>query len=467
MRDQSKFIAPTYGPDIAQREQQAKRRQMMAQALQQRGMESPQGQMVSGHYVAPSWTQYLAQGLNSYLGGKEARGADDDMQAARQMGRDQMLGQFGFGQPSPQQLAQGLSNDQPQVGIDDGGAGFTPAQGGMPQGPEPMLIPGLDRQQSLTVLENVGGQEYAKLLAQHGAHRGTSAMQNAAAMGLQPGTPEYNAYIERSTGKPQTTVNVGQSEYGTIPPGFELFTDPQTGARSMRPISGGPVDREEQEAAARAEAAKTNAANYARTVTQDIGIALEELENYGTLSRMDNPVGGIAAETSARIPRTSEYNMKQFVDSALSNVTLDTMNRMRETSPAGATGFGNMSERQMEVIRGVLGQWKPGLPVDQQRYILHRLHNFYMDVVVGSKEERDQAVRDGRMTRAEADAMDDLYYPETRDLKGRALDQSQPGGGQAGQRSQDQQGRTVVRTGRTPDGRRVVQYSDGTIEYSE
>ena len=43
-----------------------KRRLAQADAL--RGAEMPQGQMVSGHYVAPSWTQQLGTLFNAYQG---------------------------------------------------------------------------------------------------------------------------------------------------------------------------------------------------------------------------------------------------------------------------------------------------------------------------------------------------------------------------------------------------------------
>lgn len=181
-----------------------------------------------------------------------------------------------------------------------------------------------------------------------------------------------------------------------------------------------PKERREMEKEEAANLAKKrNARDYARTVTRDIGVALGELDNFGPVSESDTILGGYSSEIRSNIPRTPEYNMRQFVESALSNITLDTMNRMRETSAAGATGFGNMSDRQLAVIKGVLGQWQPGLPVDQQRYILHRLSNFYMDVIFGSREERNDAVRDGRMTQEEADSYDQYYYPETRDVMGR------------------------------------------------
>jgi hypothetical protein len=44
------------------------RRLKMAQQLQE--AKNPEGQMVSGHYVAPSWTQYAANAMNKYYGRK-------------------------------------------------------------------------------------------------------------------------------------------------------------------------------------------------------------------------------------------------------------------------------------------------------------------------------------------------------------------------------------------------------------
>lgn len=49
------------------------RRMKFADAL--RGQEAPQGQMVSGHYVAPSWTQQLASLANKYVAGKNEENA--------------------------------------------------------------------------------------------------------------------------------------------------------------------------------------------------------------------------------------------------------------------------------------------------------------------------------------------------------------------------------------------------------
>ena len=58
-----------------------KRKLALADALRQQ--EMPQGQMVSGHYVAPSWTQYAANLVNKYQGGKQAE------EAMKQYGQSQ------------------------------------------------------------------------------------------------------------------------------------------------------------------------------------------------------------------------------------------------------------------------------------------------------------------------------------------------------------------------------------------
>jgi hypothetical protein len=64
------------------REQQA-----LAQKLREQGMQAPEGQTVSGVYVAPRNTQYLAQALKTYLGGQDVQQAQQgikDLMAQRQ-----------------------------------------------------------------------------------------------------------------------------------------------------------------------------------------------------------------------------------------------------------------------------------------------------------------------------------------------------------------------------------------------
>lgn len=71
--------------------------QQRRQYAGQRGFNAPQGQMVSGHYVAPSVTQYLAEGLRS-LGasrGEQVAGQQlQQLQQQREAGNQKAMADF-------------------------------------------------------------------------------------------------------------------------------------------------------------------------------------------------------------------------------------------------------------------------------------------------------------------------------------------------------------------------------------
>lgn len=70
-------VNPQFDPNEYARQQQA---MLMGQALLKQGLtESPQGQMVSGRFVAPSWTQQAAKLANILMGNKLATGANSYM----------------------------------------------------------------------------------------------------------------------------------------------------------------------------------------------------------------------------------------------------------------------------------------------------------------------------------------------------------------------------------------------------
>jgi len=66
----------TLTPEQMLQQQQILRQQKMAEMLMQQGMQQPQGQMISGHYVAPSIFQNLAGLANTYVGQKGIEKAD-------------------------------------------------------------------------------------------------------------------------------------------------------------------------------------------------------------------------------------------------------------------------------------------------------------------------------------------------------------------------------------------------------
>jgi len=69
-------LAGTLPPELYEQQQQLNRQQQMAQMLMQQGQQQPQGQMVSGRYVAPSFFQYAAPLLQSFIGQNLAEKGD-------------------------------------------------------------------------------------------------------------------------------------------------------------------------------------------------------------------------------------------------------------------------------------------------------------------------------------------------------------------------------------------------------
>lgn len=139
--------AAQLGPDVLARQLQLQRSQQFAQDAAQ--SEAPQGQMVSGHYVAPSITQHLAQGLKGYLGAKATRELPNQIMGLQQAQQESVRNMFGLGQASPQALAQGLSGGQQ-------GGSMLPS------------IPGMSREQQALIASQIGLPEYLKLAANKG-----------------------------------------------------------------------------------------------------------------------------------------------------------------------------------------------------------------------------------------------------------------------------------------------------------
>jgi len=85
------FSLPTIGADnpLAPEYLALERQKKIADLLMQKGQQLPEGQMVSGHYVAPSFTQQLNPLLNAYMGGNMAEQTEQKTAKLAQMLRGQ------------------------------------------------------------------------------------------------------------------------------------------------------------------------------------------------------------------------------------------------------------------------------------------------------------------------------------------------------------------------------------------
>ncbi len=82
----NQFAPPPLAPDLMRRQMDLQRNQMLAQNLMQ--TEAPQGQMVSGHYVAPHFTQQLAAALRPVVGQQVMNRLPEQMAGLQQAQQD-------------------------------------------------------------------------------------------------------------------------------------------------------------------------------------------------------------------------------------------------------------------------------------------------------------------------------------------------------------------------------------------
>jgi hypothetical protein len=191
--------------------------------------------------------------------------------------------------------------------------------------------------------------------------------------------PAFRQYLQdmKKAGASSVVLNNG-SEVGTIPQGFELFTDPKTGARSMRPIPGGPAAAEADVLANKNKLAKQSQADAADIVTQDIDRTLEILDQDSWY----NPATGIGSGMAGSVPGSNSANIQALLGTIGANIAFDKLQAMRAASPTGGA-LGAVSDTEMGLLKSAYGAVGQSQSEDQLRFNLNRLWNTYQDVIHG------------------------------------------------------------------------------------
>jgi hypothetical protein len=216
-------------------------------------------------------------------------------------------------------------------------------------------------QRYMSVAEILKGQQPADPLK--GAPTGYTFTDPAnPAAGVTP-LPGYKA-------KPLVEVNTG-SEVGTIPQGYELFTDPATGARSLRPIAGGPEDRSKADAAAAAD--QTQKSNL---LTEDIGRAKAIINESPWLTT--GLLGGILKSWGG----TPAADTAALLDTIGANIAFDRLQAMRDSSPTGGA-LGQVTERELALLQATAGAIAQSQSAEQLLFNLTRLEQQISEVVNG------------------------------------------------------------------------------------
>jgi hypothetical protein len=207
------------GPDVTRQQYELAQNQRYADILMQQAlMEQPQGQMVSGHYVAPSPVQGIAQLLKAYIGRRASDMIPEQQSQLAAAQNQQIQNMFGLGggTTAPQARDMALTGGAMQGDVgptNTNAARMASVQSGTGSA---MPIPlGMNRQ-SAAMQYMISPQAYATALSTHSSP--AEIQKVAMAAGLQPGTPQYQAFMQGNLVKQNYIAPNIVSEGGALVP---------------------------------------------------------------------------------------------------------------------------------------------------------------------------------------------------------------------------------------------------------
>jgi hypothetical protein len=242
------------GKDAIAQQEAIRQQRAYADMMRAQSMKEPQGQMVSGHYIAPSITSNLARMLQVYAAKSTEDALPDQMSNAANAALQSSASAFGLGGATPQAMSQALAEQSQQsqpmqsqpnaqsmpqsMPIDASNGGNAPAAGQQAQMPQQfapvqnsprMPIPaGMDNKTAF-MLYNMNPQVYANALKEYGAPTELQKKMNAA--GIDPRSHAGQQYIRANLAKENYIAPVSAA------PGATML-DPYTN----RPFFNAPKD---------------------------------------------------------------------------------------------------------------------------------------------------------------------------------------------------------------------------------
>jgi hypothetical protein len=210
------------GPEITRQQYELAQNQRYADILMQQALqEQPQGQMVSGHYVAPSPVQGIAQLLKAYIGRRATDLIPEQQSKLAAAQNQQIQNMFGVGggttAPQARDMALAGGAMQGDVGpTNTNAARMTGVQTGT--APAMPIPAGMDARTAM-MQYMINPQAYATALSTHSTP--TEFQKNVSSL-FPVGSPQYRAAMQG---------NVAKSNYiapTTVAPGAGLVMPFQT-----------------------------------------------------------------------------------------------------------------------------------------------------------------------------------------------------------------------------------------------
>ena len=112
----------------------------------------------------------------------------------------------------------------------------------------------------------------------------------------------------------------------------------------------------------------------------------------------------------SKVAGTPEYSLvNQILPALKDSIALSALRKLKDASPTGSSGLGAFTEKEGKRLENMYGVLDVGGDKEILLKDLQRLKEESFDMVHGSKSERNQALKDGRITKEQNDQVEEMY----------------------------------------------------------
>lgn len=212
-------------------------------------------------------------------------------------------------------------------------------------------------------------------------------------LNLTPGTKYDPIKGEVSFESPKSLLS--QLGLSNIPDGMEVTGFDQKGQPMIRKIKVNVPEEKlkiEQEEKKKAQEEKAILVlDSAKDTLDTIGEVKKGINNFGLTGNLPS------------IPGTERVNWEANVNKLLSGKIIDVMTKMKEASKTGSTGFGQLSNKELEILKSASTALKRGMNAQEAQKYLDSMENAMQKVVAEKSsalnedkaETKDQSQKNG------------------------------------------------------------------------
>ena len=112
----------------------------------------------------------------------------------------------------------------------------------------------------------------------------------------------------------------------------------------------------------------------------------------------------------SKVAGTPEYSLvNQILPALKDSIALSALRKLKDASPTGSSGLGAVTEKEGKRLENMYGVLDVGGDKEILLKDLQRLKEESFDMIHGSKSERNQALKDGRITKEQNDQVEEMY----------------------------------------------------------